>query len=95
MAAAVATASIARRTAPYSLRLHFRSVFSPSPSSSSPAPSISRFQRPISNFRRESLALSSLLPVHSAVAAARLVSKLPADVNASSLGRFANYVSPI
>ncbi|KAJ6814024.1 uncharacterized protein M6B38_251990 [Iris pallida] len=96
-AAAVARATLARSTASTSssLRLHLRTIVSPSSPSSSPASSISRLRRPISNFRRESLALGSMLPIHSAVAAARLVSKLPAEANASSLGRFANYVSPI
>nr|XP_034910059.1 uncharacterized protein LOC118045511 [Populus alba]TKR66164.1 hypothetical protein D5086_0000314060 [Populus alba] len=42
--------------------------------------------------RRE---LSSLLPVHSAIASACLVSKLPSEVSTSSEGRFANYISPI
>ncbi|KAJ6985951.1 hypothetical protein NC653_023776 [Populus alba x Populus x berolinensis] len=42
--------------------------------------------------RRE---LSSLLPVHSTIASACLVSKLPSEVSTSSEGRFANYISPI
>ncbi|XWS28614.1 hypothetical protein CRYUN_Cryun25bG0085800 [Craigia yunnanensis] len=42
--------------------------------------------------RRE---LSSLQPVHSAVASACLVSKLPRYANSFAEGRFANYLSPI
>ncbi|GMI92240.1 hypothetical protein like AT2G27775 [Hibiscus trionum] len=42
--------------------------------------------------RRE---LSTLLPIHSAVASACLVSKLPCDSNCCAEGRFANYISPI
>ncbi|KAJ8767873.1 hypothetical protein K2173_020813 [Erythroxylum novogranatense] len=42
--------------------------------------------------RRE---LSSLVPLHSAIASACLVSNLPSDVNSSAEGRFVNYVSPI
>ncbi|XVF69104.1 hypothetical protein PTKIN_Ptkin11bG0053800 [Pterospermum kingtungense] len=49
-------------------------------------PSISRL------VRRE---LSTLQPVHSAVASACLVSKLPRDANSCAEGRFANYLSPI
>ncbi|GLT63831.1 hypothetical protein SLA2020_363640 [Shorea laevis] len=50
------------------------------------SPSPSRF------VRRE---LSSLRPVHSAIASACLVSKLPSYTNACGEGRFANYLSPI
>uniref|UniRef100_A0A7N0TLI2 Uncharacterized protein n=1 Tax=Kalanchoe fedtschenkoi TaxID=63787 RepID=A0A7N0TLI2_KALFE len=50
-----------------------------------PTPTSSRF------LRRE---LSSLLPLHSAVASARLISKLPDDA-VSFEGRFVNYLSPI
>ncbi|GKV34872.1 hypothetical protein SLEP1_g43211 [Rubroshorea leprosula] len=50
------------------------------------SPSPSRF------VRRE---LSSLQPVHSAIASACLVSKLPSYTNACVEGRFANYLSPI
>ncbi|CBI17077.3 unnamed protein product, partial [Vitis vinifera] len=39
--------------------------------------------------------LSSLLPVHSAIASACLVSNLPAEPTTSIQGRFANYLSPI
>ncbi|KAE8729415.1 hypothetical protein F3Y22_tig00003715pilonHSYRG00096 [Hibiscus syriacus] len=42
--------------------------------------------------RRE---LSTLQPIHSAVASACLVSKLPRDANSCAEGRFANYLSPI
>ncbi|XP_031265352.1 uncharacterized protein LOC116129087 [Pistacia vera] len=42
--------------------------------------------------RRE---LSSLVPLHSAISAACLVSKLPSEASASIQGRFANYLSPI
>ncbi|KAH1130644.1 hypothetical protein J1N35_002022 [Gossypium stocksii] len=42
--------------------------------------------------RRE---LSTLQPVHSAVASACLVSQLPRDANNCAEGRFANYLSPI
>ncbi|GMI88998.1 hypothetical protein like AT2G27775 [Hibiscus trionum] len=49
-------------------------------------PSLSRL------IRRE---LSTLQPVHSAVAAACLVSRLPRDANSCAEGRFANYLSPI
>ncbi|XP_020260439.1 uncharacterized protein LOC109836830 [Asparagus officinalis] len=91
-------AAIARRIP--SLHLPFRFTVSPSPSS--PPPSISsllplrssipRFQRPI---RRGSLVLSSMIPAHSAIASARLVSKLPSESNDCIQGRFANYLSPI
>ncbi|KAL3718251.1 hypothetical protein ACJRO7_003395 [Eucalyptus globulus] len=50
---------------------------------------------PPPSFRLVRRELSSLLPVHSAVASARLVSKLPSEVNSSFEGRFANYLSPI
>ncbi|XP_021278939.1 uncharacterized protein LOC110412669 [Herrania umbratica] len=49
-------------------------------------PSLSRL------VRRE---LSTLQPVHSAVASACLVSKLPRDAKSCAEGRFANYISPI
>ncbi|KAJ9177978.1 hypothetical protein P3X46_009900 [Hevea brasiliensis] len=39
--------------------------------------------------------LSSLLPVHSAIASSCLVSKLPSELSTSAKGRFANYLSPI
>ncbi|KAI4304726.1 hypothetical protein MLD38_040201 [Melastoma candidum] len=42
--------------------------------------------------RRE---LSSLLPAHSALASACLVSKLPSELSYRAEGRFSNYVSPI
>ncbi|KAG6585998.1 hypothetical protein SDJN02_17476 [Cucurbita argyrosperma subsp. argyrosperma] len=42
--------------------------------------------------RRE---LSSLRPIHSAIASACLVSELPAEASASVQGRFVNYLSPI
>ncbi|KAL5832656.1 hypothetical protein ACOSQ3_016330 [Xanthoceras sorbifolium] len=42
--------------------------------------------------RRE---LSTLVPVHSAISAACLVSKLPSEASTSVQGRFANYLSPI
>ncbi|XP_026460578.1 uncharacterized protein LOC113361598 isoform X2 [Papaver somniferum] len=45
--------------------------------------------------RREALFLNTLHPIHSATAAACLVSKLPTEVSTSTDGRFANYVSPI
>ncbi|RZC90225.1 hypothetical protein C5167_028319 [Papaver somniferum] len=45
--------------------------------------------------RREALLLNTLHPIHSATAAACLVSKLPTEVSSSNDGRFANYVSPI
>ncbi|CAL5387565.1 unnamed protein product [Camellia sinensis] len=48
-----------------------------------------------SRLRRESMFLSSLLPVHSAIASACLVSKLPNELSSSTEGRFTNYVSPI
>ncbi|KAM6576226.1 hypothetical protein CsatB_028063 [Cannabis sativa] len=47
---------------------------------------------PLRLLRRE---LSSFRPLHSAIASACLVSKLPNDVDSSSDGRFANYLSPI
>ncbi|XP_062082896.1 uncharacterized protein LOC133789158 [Humulus lupulus] len=47
---------------------------------------------PLRLLRRE---LSSFIPLHSAIASACLVSKLPNDVASSSEGRFANYLSPI
>ncbi|KAF5471005.1 hypothetical protein F2P56_011484 [Juglans regia] len=42
--------------------------------------------------RRE---LSSLLPIHSAIASACLVSKLPSEASNSTEGRFVSYLSPI
>ncbi|XP_018847819.1 uncharacterized protein LOC109011182 [Juglans regia] len=42
--------------------------------------------------RRE---LSSIQPVHSAIASACLVSKLPSEAITSTEGRFVNYLSPI
>ncbi|XP_040992927.1 uncharacterized protein LOC121239697 [Juglans microcarpa x Juglans regia] len=39
--------------------------------------------------------LSSLQPVHSAVASACLVSKLPSEASTSTEGQFVNYLSPI
>ncbi|XP_030454180.1 uncharacterized protein LOC115675596 isoform X1 [Syzygium oleosum] len=53
-----------------------------------------RISPPLS-FRLMRRELSSLLPVHSAIASACLVSKLPSEVNSSAEGRFANYLSPI
>nr|XP_023912928.1 uncharacterized protein LOC112024538 [Quercus suber]POF09868.1 hypothetical protein CFP56_53416 [Quercus suber] len=47
---------------------------------------------PLRLLRRE---LSSLQPVHSAIASACLVSKLPREASTSTEGRFANYLSPI
>ncbi|OAY51454.1 uncharacterized protein LOC110612934 [Manihot esculenta] len=48
---------------------------------------------PVGRFvRRE---LSSVLPLHSAIASACLVSKLPSELSTSAEGRFANYLSPI
>ncbi|PSS01394.1 Protein NUCLEAR FUSION DEFECTIVE 6 like [Actinidia chinensis var. chinensis] len=49
----------------------------------------------LSRLRRESVFLSSLLPLHSAIASACLVSKLPSQLSTSEEGRFTNYVSPI
>ncbi|GMY15875.1 hypothetical protein FCV25MIE_11114 [Fagus crenata] len=54
----------------------------------SPIPSPS----PLRLLRRE---LSSLQPVHSVIASACLVSKLPSEASTSTEGRFANYLSPI
>ncbi|XP_030522712.1 uncharacterized protein LOC115735558 [Rhodamnia argentea] len=54
-----------------------------------------RISPPPPSFRLMRRELSSLLPVHSAIASARLVSKLPSEVNFSAEGRFANYLSPI
>ncbi|XAR69706.1 hypothetical protein NMG60_11001407 [Bertholletia excelsa] len=45
--------------------------------------------------RRESIFLSSLLPAHSAIASACLVSMLPSELSSSTEGRFISYVSPI
>ncbi|KAI4334283.1 hypothetical protein L6164_018993 [Bauhinia variegata] len=47
---------------------------------------------PLRLLRRE---LSSFQPLHSAIASAYLVSKLPSEASTFSEGRFANYVSPI
>ncbi|XP_054811851.1 uncharacterized protein LOC129313050 [Prosopis cineraria] len=47
---------------------------------------------PLRLLRRE---LSSLKPVHSAIASAYLVSKLPYNASTPNEGRFANYISPI
>ncbi|CAN8247154.1 unnamed protein product [Cochlearia groenlandica] len=52
----------------------------------------SRIEGSVPRFLRREL--STLLPLHSVVAAACLVSKLPSDVT-SYEGRFVNYVSPI
>ncbi|XP_065862195.1 uncharacterized protein [Euphorbia lathyris] len=66
------------------------------PSASPIRPNLTLRQSPISPpswfVRRQ---LSSLLPLHGAIASAKLVSKLPSEVSISSEGRFANYVSPI
>lgn len=51
--------------------------------------------RPSSSSRWLPRQLSSLLPVHSAIASACLVSNLPAEPTTSIQGRFANYLSPI
>ncbi|KAK4855465.1 hypothetical protein QYF36_007684 [Acer negundo] len=51
-----------------------------------PAPFPSRL------LRRE---LATLVPVHTAISAACLVSKLPSEASTSNQGRFANYLSPI
>ncbi|KMT01664.1 hypothetical protein BVRB_9g211250 [Beta vulgaris subsp. vulgaris] len=53
----------------------------------SPSSSSSSFRLP-----RE---LCSLLPAHSAIASACLVSRLPDGLNSSAECRFANYISPI
>ncbi|KAB2021130.1 hypothetical protein E1A91_D07G122500v1 [Gossypium mustelinum] len=53
------------------------------------------FSVPNSSLRSTSTQLSTLQPVHSAVASACLVSKLPRDANNCAEGRFANYLSPI
>ncbi|XP_065862194.1 uncharacterized protein [Euphorbia lathyris] len=68
------------------------------PSASPIRPNLTLRQSPISppsceRFVRRQL--SSLLPLHGAIASAKLVSKLPSEVSISSEGRFANYVSPI
>ncbi|KAI9101424.1 hypothetical protein K1719_023906 [Acacia pycnantha] len=47
---------------------------------------------PLRLLRRE---LSSFKPLHSAIASAYLVSKLPCDAYPSSEGKFVNYISPI
>ncbi|KAF4379709.1 hypothetical protein F8388_023726 [Cannabis sativa] len=72
---------------------------SPSPRPSLPSPFLPPPQAqarisstPLRLLRRE---LSSFRPLHSAIASACLVSKLPNDVDSSSDGRFANYLSPI
>ncbi|KAL6341911.1 hypothetical protein AAG906_038156 [Vitis piasezkii] len=51
--------------------------------------------RPSSSSRWLPRQLSSLLPVHTAIASACLVSNLPAEPTTSIQGRFANYLSPI
>ncbi|XP_012076204.1 uncharacterized protein LOC105637367 [Jatropha curcas] len=53
----------------------------------------SRIPPPSPKFLRREL--SSLLPVHSVIASACLVSKLPSEASTSAEGRFANYLSPI
>ncbi|KAL5763824.1 hypothetical protein ACOSQ2_016418 [Xanthoceras sorbifolium] len=55
-------------------------------------PSPSRLFNSVRLVRRE---LSTLVPVHSAISAACLVSKLPSEASTSVQGRFANYLSPI
>ncbi|KAI4322378.1 hypothetical protein L6164_022081 [Bauhinia variegata] len=47
---------------------------------------------PLRLLRRE---LSSFQPLHSAIASAYLVSRLPSEASAFSQGRFVNYLSPI
>ncbi|XXG79345.1 hypothetical protein AAC387_Pa09g0438 [Persea americana] len=63
------------------------------------SPLLIRSQNPrishLSRIRREPIFLSSLLPIHTATASARLVSKLPREASMLSEGRFANYLSPI
>ncbi|KAH7541998.1 uncharacterized protein LOC107410282 [Ziziphus jujuba] len=70
--------------------------------SSSPLSSVRSAFRPLQSrlssppssrlVRRE---LASLRPIHTAIASACLVSKLPADPTICIEGRFANYISPI
>ncbi|XWS71509.1 hypothetical protein CRYUN_Cryun03dG0143900 [Craigia yunnanensis] len=80
------TATTARTRIPFSVpNPSLRSNFTLRQTRISP-PSLSRL------VRRE---LSTLQPVHSAVASACLVSKLPRDANSCAEGRFANYLSPI
>ncbi|XP_043710674.1 uncharacterized protein LOC122659641 [Telopea speciosissima] len=96
-------AAITRRTA--YLRVLWRSTSSKSnshPILPASIQSSSMFQhsrisapRYLSRFRQEPLFLSSLLPVHSAIASACLVSKLPSEASTSTEGRFVNYLSPI
>ncbi|XP_039052258.1 uncharacterized protein LOC120193904 isoform X2 [Hibiscus syriacus] len=92
MAAAIASRSFLRpvfRTAATTTRTKIpfsvRSNFILHQTRTSP-PSPSRL------IRRE---VSTLQPIHSAVASSCLVSKLPRDANSCAEGRFANYLSPI
>ncbi|KAI9080212.1 hypothetical protein K1719_037890 [Acacia pycnantha] len=61
-------------------------------SSSTPLRTPITHSSPLRLVRRE---LSSFKPVHSAIASAYLVSKLPCNANTPNEGRFANYISPI
>ncbi|XP_022753776.1 uncharacterized protein LOC111302103 [Durio zibethinus] len=80
------TTTTARTRTPFSVpNPSLRSSFTFRQTRISP-PSLSRL------VRRE---LSTLQPVHSAVASACLVSTLPRDTNSCAEGRFANYLSPI
>ncbi|XP_044505065.1 uncharacterized protein LOC123225222 [Mangifera indica] len=71
--------SVSNCSAPSNFNLRSRSRIFPTPS-------------PCRLLRRE---LSTLVPIHSAISAACLVSKLPSEASSSIQGRFANYLSPI
>ncbi|XP_022152888.1 uncharacterized protein LOC111020511 [Momordica charantia] len=81
----ISTSSAARNVSVSSVLPSLRSSFVPRRTSISPTHSLRLL-------RRE---LSSLRPVHSAIASACLVSELPAEASASVEGRFVNYLSPI
>ncbi|XP_058068653.1 uncharacterized protein LOC131217691 isoform X2 [Magnolia sinica] len=92
--AATAAISVAQRS--FRCCLWRTTGFSPSLESNKTS-ILKRFRHsPISSrFRRESYFLNSMLPIHTAIASTRLVSKLPSESNMSAEGRFANYLSPI
>ncbi|GAV66409.1 hypothetical protein CFOL_v3_09919 [Cephalotus follicularis] len=94
-AAAAATARIGERSTSKILRPIWRSTTGRRQLSVSlPTPSL-RIPTPTPSIRLLRRELSTFLPVHSAIAAACLVSKLPSEATTSAQGRFANYLSPI
>ncbi|KAK1299989.1 hypothetical protein QJS10_CPB13g00788 [Acorus calamus] len=102
-------ASVASRSSSF-IRPVWRSSMMPSlpsplrsipPTFRSPQPSrISAVRSPSRFLQRDeptavAAALSTLFPAHSAIASARLVSRLPVKDNALCQGKFVNYLSPI